>query len=297
MGFVGRPSGRLDADSVGLKADPQSSPSPHASRRSPQSGFTYLGALFLIALLGIMAAGAATLWSTEARRAKEVELLWVGDQYRHALKSYFEATQGPAKLYPKQLEDLLEDKRGLIAKRHLRRLYRDPMAGDDLWGLLKDKDGGIVGVFSLSEAVPLKIDGFAAIDKSFKDARRYADWRFLADDKVAVASASSSTGEPLEAGAKADASGSSTPDGSGQQDGTPDAQPEPKPRGQIIPNVPLPRLPANPTTQQVKQYACDLGRRNGMPSCYGPLNSAGEEVALACVAAIEATHQSCLAAI
>ena len=82
-----------------------------------QRGFTYVGLLLAVALAGVALAAAGTLWSTTAKRDKELELLFVGDQYRRAIGSYYEGTPG-AKRYPQRLEDLLEDKRLAVTRRH-----------------------------------------------------------------------------------------------------------------------------------------------------------------------------------
>ena len=93
-----------------------------------QRGFTYVGLLLAVALAGVALAAAGMLWSTTAKRDKEAELLFVGDQFRRAIGSYYEGTPG-AKRYPQRLADLLEDKRLAITRRHLRRIYADPMTG------------------------------------------------------------------------------------------------------------------------------------------------------------------------
>jgi hypothetical protein len=36
-----------------------------------------------------------------------------------------------------------------------------------------------MGVYSLSEAPPVKTGGFSKRDESFSDAARYADWKFF----------------------------------------------------------------------------------------------------------------------
>ena len=53
-----------------------------------QRGFTYVGLLLAVALAGVALAAAGTLWSTVAQRDRELELLFVGDQYRRAIGSY-----------------------------------------------------------------------------------------------------------------------------------------------------------------------------------------------------------------
>ena len=65
--------------------------SPHA-----EGGFTYLGVLFLIVVMGMALASAGELWSTSARRDRERQLLWVGTQYAQALRSYYRSSPGVA---------------------------------------------------------------------------------------------------------------------------------------------------------------------------------------------------------
>jgi type II secretory pathway pseudopilin PulG len=142
-----------------------------------QRGFTYVGLLLAVALAGVALAAAGTLWSTAAQRDRELELLFVGDQYRRAIGSYYEGTPG-AKRYPQRLEDLLEDKRLAVTRRHLRQVYADPMTGQPDWELVRLPDGAIVGVRSRSDAQPMKVANFAPRDESFADAASYRDWVF-----------------------------------------------------------------------------------------------------------------------
>lgn len=146
-----------------------------------QAGFTYLGALFLVALMGAALAGAGHLWSTASVRAKERDLLWVGSQYAQALRRYYEATPGGAKLYPKSLADLVEDKRFPTPRRHLRRLYPDPFTGQADWGLILSEDGRIAGLHSVSERPVMKRARFPAQWGDFDGKLRYRDWEFVAD--------------------------------------------------------------------------------------------------------------------
>jgi type II secretory pathway pseudopilin PulG len=142
-----------------------------------QRGFTYVGLLLAVALAGVALAAAGTLWSTTAKREKELELLFVGDQFRRAIGSYYEGTPG-AKRYPQRLEDLLEDKRVPVTRRHLRQIYADPMTGQPNWELVRLPDGAIVGVHSRSDARPMKVANFAPRDESFASAASYRDWVF-----------------------------------------------------------------------------------------------------------------------
>jgi type II secretory pathway pseudopilin PulG len=142
-----------------------------------QRGFTYVGLLIAVALAGVALAVAGTLWSATSKRDKEHDLLFVGDQYRRAIGSYYEGTPG-AKRYPPRLEDLLEDKRLAVTRRHLRQVYPDPMTGQPDWELVRLPDGAIVGVRSRSDAKPMKVANFAPRDESFADAASYRDWVF-----------------------------------------------------------------------------------------------------------------------
>jgi len=145
-----------------------------------QTGFTLLGLLFLVTILGLLLAAVGTTWRAAAQREKEAELLFVGDQYRRALASYHRLGPGADKHYPKKLEDLLRDPRFPNTVRHLRRLQPDPVSGGD-WALVRDAEGGIQGVHSTSHATPRKTAGFPREDAAFEGAGSYADWVFLAD--------------------------------------------------------------------------------------------------------------------
>jgi type II secretory pathway pseudopilin PulG len=95
-----------------------------------QHGFTYIGLLFFVVIVTFALSGLATAWHTMAQREREAELLFVGEQFRRAIESYFLQSPGRSKL-PASLDDLLLDERHPVTKRHLRRLYRDPMTGSD----------------------------------------------------------------------------------------------------------------------------------------------------------------------
>jgi len=116
-------------------------PSPHRQR-----GFTYLGVLLAIALIGIGLAAASEVWVTIARRQRLEQLEWVGEQYVSAIGSYYESSPGRVKTFPRTLQDLLLDKRYVTMRRHLRQLYTDPLTGAADWELVLAPDGGIRGV-------------------------------------------------------------------------------------------------------------------------------------------------------
>lgn len=142
-------------------------------------GFTYLGLLALMAISGIAMAGVAILWHQESQREREKELLFIGDAYRKAIVSYYETSPEQPKQYPQTLNDLLLDKRFPIIKRHLRKLYIDPMMQKKDWGLMLQQ-GKIVGVYTKSKLAPIKRTGFASGYESFAGAEDYSAWKFTA---------------------------------------------------------------------------------------------------------------------
>jgi type II secretory pathway pseudopilin PulG len=141
-----------------------------------QHGFTYMTLLFTLAILSGGLALAGEVWETSARREKEAELLHVGNEYRKAIERYY---LSGTRQYPRSLADLVKDPRQPGTVRHLRKLYPDPVSGKDEWGLVKAADGGIAGVYSPSDATPLKVAGFAVRDASFEGKAKYADWQFI----------------------------------------------------------------------------------------------------------------------
>lgn len=148
-------------------------------RTGRHRGYTYLVMLFAVALSGATLAMASVVWHHEARRAKERELLLVGEEFRRAIGLYYERTPGAAKRYPEKLDDLLKDHRYLTLQRYLRRLYRDPVTGQAQWGLVTAPDKGIQGVYSLSRDRPIKQQGFPPPFARFEGAASYADWKFV----------------------------------------------------------------------------------------------------------------------
>lgn len=141
------------------------------------SGFTYLGVLLLVAIMGFGLAAFGELHSHAAQRQKEEELLFIGAQFRDAIASYYNRSPG-TKAYPKNLEDLIEDKRFPMPQHHLRRVYSDPMTGKSDWALVEAPGGGFMGVHSLSEETPVKSGDFSAKDAAFEDAENYTKWMF-----------------------------------------------------------------------------------------------------------------------
>jgi len=154
------------------------------SPRARHEGFTYLGALFLITVMGLGLAGTAETWTVASRRERERELLWAGNQYARALKSYRDQSPGPRQ-FPGRLEDLLEDRRFPQPRAHLRQLYLDPITRGP-WGTVPDAQGRIAAVRSLSDETPMKQANFPAKWLAFQGTTHYSDWQFAADPAPAA---------------------------------------------------------------------------------------------------------------
>lgn len=150
-------------------------------------GYTYLIVLLLVFVTSVGAAALGTLWQTASQRDREQDLLTIGDEMRRAIGGYRALVVNGRRDYPRTLEDLLRDPRLPGVRRHLRRIYADPMTGEARWGLILAPEGGIMGVHSVSTRTPLKRAGFAEADAEFAQAEHHADWRFIAREPGRVA--------------------------------------------------------------------------------------------------------------
>ena len=118
------------------------------------AGFAYIALLVTLAGLALILGVATEQIEHAAQRDREEQLLFVGSQFRQAVASYYEKSPG-TKRYPRKLEELLQDNRFPKPMRHLRRIYIDPMTNLADWQLVRSAQGGIIGVFSRSELLPI----------------------------------------------------------------------------------------------------------------------------------------------
>lgn len=142
-------------------------------------GFTYIGLLIVVVIMGIVVVSVSEVWHMVQRREKEKELLFVGNQFRWAIDGYYQHTAGQQLRYPVKLEELLKDPRQPSTQRYLRKIFRDPVSGSEKWGLIRGPDGEIYGVHSLSEEEPIKKANFSLADKNFEGKTKYSDWIFM----------------------------------------------------------------------------------------------------------------------
>lgn len=145
-----------------------------------QQGFIYIWLLMALSLLGLGLGRSLEIYHHELRREQEEQLLYIGSQYRLAIESYYIASPGMVKRYPLKLEDLLLDTRMLSIKRHIRALYKDPITGSIAWGLIRNRQGEIIGIHSLSKVQPIKLPHLDGAHLYLTEAKSLSDWRFLA---------------------------------------------------------------------------------------------------------------------
>ena len=149
----------------------------------------------LIAVMSILVASVLPLWSSQAKRDKEEELISRGLQYAEAIRVF----QRRFGRLPVRLEELVE-----VEPRSIRRLWEDPMTGTMNWirifegtppggvpidpqtGLpMTDPDGdGIPGEGETTFVGPIRGVRSAAQGEGFQvflDQTQYAAWEFRSD--------------------------------------------------------------------------------------------------------------------
>lgn len=144
-----------------------------------QQGFTYIAVLVAMLMLSLATQGVMTYVSQQAQREREAELLRIGQTFVQAIGAYYEASPGRVKRWPVALEDLLEDRRLVTVRRYLRDIHPDPITRSKDWGIIVAADGGIAGVYSRSDAAPIRTAAIDLGELTLNPARRYYDWKFV----------------------------------------------------------------------------------------------------------------------
>ncbi|GEM_PF-221285 len=232
-----------------------------------QTGFTYIGLLILIAIMGVTLAGIGTVWSSTRQRLKEQQLLFSGNQISNAITAYYQNTPAGTQPFPKKLEDLLLDKRYPNVTRYLRKIFADPFTGTTQWGLIKGADGGIVGVHSMSELTPIKTDNFPKGNESLVGKKHYSEWQFNYHPSAIT---------PVASAAPAAVA--------------PPVNPNP-PAYQVAPPIVLP--PA-PTPEQSRQHLCDIMHNNDANTCAQMETKFDSTAGAACMASANLRYSICL---
>lgn len=90
--------------------------------RGQHAGYAMAALLVAISVMSVVLAVVMPVWTQMARREKEAELIFRGEQYKRALE-LFQRRNGPG-VTPPSVDLLVEQK-------FLRKAYRDPITGDD----------------------------------------------------------------------------------------------------------------------------------------------------------------------
>lgn len=152
-------------------------PCPQRFIKAYACGFTYTMLLAIMAATSILAGVTASITSSYIQRDLERELIFRGLQYQQAIESFYNAAV--PRTYPRSLEDLIKDPR-FIYKVHLKRLYQDPFGEKDNndWQVLKNEEGGIIGVASRSSKSAFKSSGFPRGVTQVDGNSTYQSWQF-----------------------------------------------------------------------------------------------------------------------
>jgi type II secretory pathway pseudopilin PulG len=149
----------------------------HVQPKSADSGFTYLGILVVVLIMGITMQSTFEIWHTTMQRENEQELIYVGHQFQYAIGKYYNWSGGH---YPPNLEAMLgATDQQPMNNRFLRKIYRDPITKKQDWVLISGKAGEVIGVHSASSEEPFKKGGFSKEDVAFEGKEHYADWLFV----------------------------------------------------------------------------------------------------------------------
>lgn len=240
------------------------------------SGFTYIGLLILVAIMGVTLAMLGTFWHTAQQRAREQQLLFIGNQFSNAIYAYYqnppsEGTNAGIKQFPKRLEDLLQDNRQQTTVRYLRKIFADPITGKFQWGLIKGADGGIVGVYSLSEDAPLKTANFGKGNEKFSYKKHYSEWQFTSVAFGGITLAANTA--PVN----------QTPVNQIPVNTTP-------PEYQVPPVQPI---PTDPTADQKRKRLCDVMRVNDASICSNLAIKFNSVVGATCMASANQRYAIC----
>jgi len=143
-------------------------------------GFTYMAALFMVVIMGIMLGAVGQSMRVIMKREKEKELIFRGLQYRDAIERW--SKKGvPLKDLKDLVEPTVSSNIDRSKDRLLRKLYKDPMTADGKWKTLPnppDPVQGITGVASTSNDEPFKQGNFPEVIKNFEGKKKYSEWVF-----------------------------------------------------------------------------------------------------------------------
>jgi type II secretory pathway pseudopilin PulG len=107
------------------------------TRHRRDSGFSLAALIFFAAAASILAAAAVPAYQMQAKREREKELIFRGEEYTRAIQKY----QRKFGVYPASIDQLVQTN-GI---RFLRHQYKDPITGKDFRLLRINPDGSLSG--------------------------------------------------------------------------------------------------------------------------------------------------------
>jgi type II secretory pathway pseudopilin PulG len=164
-----------------------------------EAGFTYLGLVILVTVIGLVGAATLKVDALLRRAQAEDDLLETGAAFSEALRTYAEATPKGQPPQPPSLQELLKDPRFPGVRRHLRKIFIDPLTGKAEWGIVWADPGerrGVLAVYSLSKAKPLKVAHFDARFSGFENKQHVSEWKFVATGQAMVQGQVLAQGKP-----------------------------------------------------------------------------------------------------
>lgn len=161
------------------------------------AGFTYIAALVIVVIMGIMQGAIGQSMRIIMKREKEKELIFRGLQYRDAIERWSKEKAVPLKDLKDLVEPTVSSNIDRSKDRLLRKLYKDPITGGE-WKTLPsppDPIQGIYGVASTSNEEPLKQADFPEALKTFEGKKKYSEWEFIYKKRPGSAPAG---GQPVQ---------------------------------------------------------------------------------------------------
>lgn len=143
-------------------------------------GFAYIWMLVIFSILAIAIGQWSVNYATLLQREKEQDLIRIGSLYQKAINEYYNNSPLGYPKYPVKLEELLRDERHSEIFRYLRKIEKDPMTNKN-FEVMRNKENGIIGIYSASLKQPIKIKNFPDHLTSFEQAITYRDWKFICD--------------------------------------------------------------------------------------------------------------------
>lgn len=140
--------------------------------RSGQRGYAMAALLVSVSIMAIVMSALLPVWKHQARREKEAEMVFRGEQYARAIR-LFRAKNGQSP--PPNIDVLVQG-------RYIRKKYKDPFTGEDFLALSGQQAGattgqpqgtGIIAVVSKSKETSIR---------NYRGATTYNQFQYVEND-------------------------------------------------------------------------------------------------------------------